>query len=305
MTVLVPDQFKGEAHFNAQGISTIARSREERLDIRPMRIGILNLMPSAQDYEVHLLAPLGRPILQVEPIWIRLASHAYKSTPHAHLDKLYVTYKEAKRAAPLDGLIITGAPVELLPFEDVTYWSELEEIIGDAHQHSASILGICWGGLALARYIGLEKKIYPKKIFGVFPHKRLTSINHPLVGGFDDIFLSPQSRHAGISDALLEAAAQRGEINLLAWGKESGYTIFETVDHRLVMHLGHPEYIKRRLVDEYLRDRAAERIDVDAPHGIDLERPRNTWRSQRNSFFEGWLKLVYLRSLGIETDDQS
>ena len=302
MTLLIPDRFKGRAQLAALGIDSVEKSHAEQFDIRPMRIGILNLMPQAQEYETHLLEPLGRPILQVEPVWLRLRSHVYKSTPLAHLEKLYITHDEALQEAPLDGLIVTGAPVEQLPFEDITYWSELEETLGYAREHYASTLGICWGGLALARLIGIEKIGFEKKLFGVFPAERLAPKEHPLVGGLDDLFDTPQSRHAGIADERLEQAARDGEVNLLAWGKESGYTIFETPDHRFVMNLGHPEYIKRRLVDEYLRDRATNRTDVEAPFGVDLERPHNTRRSQRNTFFEAWLKLIYRRALGIVVD---
>ncbi len=298
MTLVVPDNHRIKARLESLGVDCVERSVAESMKIRPLRIGILNIMPKAQEYEVNLLEPLGRPILQIEPVWIRLKSHVYKSTPHSHLDNLYVSFDEAAEKG-IDALIVTGAPVELMDFDEVHYWDELTRILAWSRERCVSTLGICWGGLALAGVLGLKKTIYPRKIFGVYRLKNLDP--HSLMtAGLDDVFDSPQSRFAGIDDATLEEARDRGLLNLLAWSAETGYVIFETPDHRLVMHLGHPEYIKRRLVDETLRDRKKGRTDVSDPVNFDLERPRNTWRAHRNAFFSSWVKMVYRKALGIE-----
>ncbi len=195
--------------------------------------------------------------------------------------------------ASLDGLVVTGAPVEALPWEQVTYWQELTGIFDAARESGTCLLGICWGGLALAKYIGLEKTIYPQKVFGVYPTRNLVP-DHPIMGGLDDVFWCPQSRHSGIEDAVLEAAEKAGKVRLLAHADKGGYTIFETPDHQILMHLGHQEYNSSRLLDEARRDRARKRKDVGPPENLDEAQPVNNWRANRNEFFNSWIKHVYL-----------
>ena len=153
-------------------------------------------------------------------------------------------------------------------------------------------MGICWGGLALAKILEIEKVVYPKKIFGVFQTTNLNK-NHPIMGDHDDVFWCPHSRHAGIRDDVLESEAKNGSINLLAYSNEAGYTIFESNDNRFLMHLGHPEYNANRLVDEYNRDVNLGRKDVDPPVNISLENPQNRWRGHRNEFFGQWIKYIH------------
>jgi len=254
-------------------------------------------MPKAETYEYSLLLPLGRSIIQIEPVWIRLETHAYKTSNWEHIKNLYVTYGEAMSQRPLDGLILTGAPVEELPFDSVRYWGELCDVLTQARLQIASTLGICWGGLALAKVIGIEKYNFDKKLFGAFL-TRNTERHHPITGDTDDVFWCPQSRHSGIEDALLEQQQLAGNVRVLAYEERSGYTIFESTDQRYLMHLGHPEYEPERLLLEYARDRSQGRNDVDPPENIDLELPMNTWRSHRNEFFSQWIKFVYERSCG-------
>lgn len=271
-------------------ISWITPADAERQDIRPLRIGILNIMPFGKDYEFNLLHPLGLSILQVEPVWIRLESHEYSTGDQQHMDDLYQTYEQACANAPLDGLIITGAPVEKIHFHEVRYWPEISKILGDAQRTCPSTLGICWGGFALAFLVGVDKFSYDHKLFGIFPLQNLDA-GHPITGELDDVFWCPQSRHAGIEDSMLEAAQRDGRLNLLAYGEEAGYSIFETPDHRFLMHTGHPEYNARRLVYEAERDRLQG--DVPPPENFDLTRPVNRWRGHRNTFFTQWLKYCY------------
>ena len=293
MTVILPDKYHAKDALESRGVSCIAKDKALHQDIRPLRIGILNIMPNANSYEFNLLLPLGLSILQIIPIWIKLESHDYKSTDKKHLDKLYVTFSEAVKHAHLDGLIVTGAPVEEIEFEKVHYWPEIKRILKYARNNIVSTLGICWGGLALAKLINIDKIMFPKKIFGVFELKNLNS-HHPVTGNMDDISWCPQSRFAGIADKTLEAARDKGKVNLLAHGKEVGYTIFETPDRRFLMHLGHLEYNSGRLVDETMRDREKGRKDVEEPRNFVIDDPINRWRANRNEFFRAWIKNVYL-----------
>ena len=293
MTIRLSPNHRLKPLFDQHHVAWLGEQEAEHQDIRPLRIGILNIMPHAEDYEFNLLAPMGRSILQIIPVWIRLKTHDYKSSDHAHLDRHYVPFDWAQSVASLDGLIVTGAPVEELPWESVTYWKELCGIVDAAKASGTSILGICWGGLALAKYLGIEKTMYPKKVFGVYATRNLVP-GHPITGDLDDVFWCPQSRHSGIEDAVLEAAAAAGRVRLLAYAEKGGYTIFETPDHQIVMHLGHQEYNSSRLLGEAKRDRLKNRPDVGPLENLDEADPVNTWRANRNEFFNSWIKHVYL-----------
>ena len=292
MTIIIPDKYHIKAALEKQRIQCISDAAASRKDIRPLRIGVLNIMPKAQEYEYNLLIPLGRSIIQIEPIWIKLESHGYKSSSADHLKHFYVSFKDAIKEKHLDGLIVTGAPVEEIPFEEVNYWDEVMNILDYAKENIASTMGLCWGGLALAKYIGIEKTSYREKLFGVFRTKNLDQ-NHPITGDLDDYFWTPQSRHAGIEDKVIEKAQKDGLVNLLAYSEDTGYTMFESSDHKFLAHLGHPEYRTNRLVDEYIRDRDKGRTDVVRPRNLDINRPINTWRNHGFEFFDRWIKYVY------------
>ena len=292
MALILPRSYHKIAAVEKNRISWIEPELAERQDIRPLRIGILNIMPLGKQYEFNLLHPLGLSPLQIEPIWIRLRSHSYKTWDLAHLDNLYVSWEEAMEPNPLDGLIITGAPVEHLPFEEVNYWQELVKIIEEARQNCASTLGLCWAGFAMAYLEGVDKKSFSKKLFGVFPMRSLVP-GHALMGTQDDRFVCPQSRHAGLPDGAMEAAQRQGRLRLLAHGEKVGYTIFETTDQRQLVHLGHPEYNAGRLLTEMERDQA--RGDVQPPENFDPDSPLTLWRSHRNLLFQHWLWFCYQR----------
>ncbi len=292
MTIIIPDKYHIKKALERQRIQCISDVVASHKDIRPLRIGVLNIMPKAEEYEYSLLIPLGRSIIQIEPIWIRLKNHKYKSSSAEHLEHFYVSFDEAVAEKHLDGLIVTGAPVEEIPFEEVNYWNEVTEIMTYAKKNIASTLGICWGGLAIAKHLGIEKVNFREKLFGVFQTKNLDR-EHPITGDLDDYFWTPQSRHAGIDDKVLKDARKNGTVNLLAYSEETGYTIFESTDHKFIAHLGHPEYRTKRLVDEYIRDRDAGRTDVVRPRNLDINRPINIWRSHGFEFFDRWIKFVY------------
>jgi homoserine O-succinyltransferase/O-acetyltransferase len=258
---------------------------------RPLRVGVINIMPRAETYEANLLRPLARASSRVSPVWIRLQSHVYGSSDAQHIARRYVTYEQASSGSPLDGVILTGAPVEELAFEDVHYWAELASILRHARDHVSSTLGLCWGGLALAKQLGLEKQRLPKKLFGVFQNRNLAP-NTGVLGDSDDLFWCAHSRHSGISDEILEGAARDGRVSLLSHASETGYSIFESTDGRYLMHLGHPEYDARRLAFEWERDQSLGRADVEPPRNFDVHRPTNRWRAHRATFFSQWLKTL-------------
>ncbi|OGG99422.1 MAG: homoserine O-succinyltransferase [Candidatus Lambdaproteobacteria bacterium RIFOXYD1_FULL_56_27] len=295
MTVILPKDYHAQEALESNNITCIHPQSAERQDIRPLRIGILNIMPNVKSYEFNLLYPLGKSILQIDPVWIKLDSHAYKSSSSEHLAQLYISFEEAIAHRHLDGLILTGAPVEELEFEAINYWPEIKVILDYARTKIASTIGICWGAMALAKMVGINKVLVPKKIFGVYKTRNLDT-GHNITGDLDDYFHCPQSRHAGYPDAVLEAARDQGLINLLGYSPEAGYTIFETTDQRYLMHLGHPEYNSGRLVEEFHRDQNAGRPDVDPPVNFDVANPVNSWRSHRNEFFSQWIKYVYLKT---------
>jgi homoserine O-succinyltransferase len=292
MTIVVPKDYHLKSALKNRRIECIDQERALREDIRALRIGILNIMPEAQRYEYHLLVPLGRSVIQIEPVWLRLKSHQYHSTSREHLDSVYVTFDQAIAGRDLDGLIVTGAPVEEIPFEEVYYWQEIRDIMSYARAHFISTLGICWGGLALAKFLGIEKVTYPKKLFGVFDTKNIDRTHH-ITGEMDDMFWCPQSRHSGIPDEVLEQKQREGKVNLLAYSVEAGYVIFESSDKRFLMHLGHLEYDEKRLVEEYKRDLKKGRTDVDPPKNIDPDNPINRWRAHSLEFFSQWIKYLH------------
>lgn len=292
MPLLVNDGFRLISALEELNVRCLRQAGEWEQDLRTLRIGIINLMPLAKEYEFNLLLSLGRTELQIEPVWIRLNTHSYHSSDERHLSQHYVTFAEAISRNYLDGLILTGAPVDEIPFQQVKYWNELRQILTFARTRIASTIGLCWGAMALAHLIGIERVSFQKKLFGVFETRNLDR-THPLMSDADDRFWCPQSRYAGFTDESLELAAWEGKINLLAHSADAGYVIFETKDHCYLMHLGHPEYNSRRLVDEFLRDQLLKRTDVGPPINFDPACPVNCWRAHRATFFSRWTNYLY------------
>jgi homoserine O-succinyltransferase len=232
-----------------------------------LRVGIINLMPAAEAYEAMLLGAFAQH--RIAPIWIRLRSHGYASSDAEHLARHYVSYE---RAGALDGLILTGAPVEELAFEQVRYFAELRAILEHARSHVPSTLGLCWGGMALAHLLGIGKRRYDRKLFGVYP--------------LDEHGGCAQSRHAGLDQQALRAAVERGIVRVIA-----GDSIVESADRRYLIHLGHPEYTPARLRFEYERDRALGREDVGEPYGVGPHAP-STPLPHGYVFFARWLAQI-------------
>lgn len=259
-----------------------------------MRIGLVNLMPRPHAYEPLVVDPLAAAAaargVALEVVRIGLRTHASTSADPAYAAS-QVSFAAAL-ARGLDGVIVTGAPVEELPFAEVRYWPELAEVLTTCRARVASTLGLCWGGLAIAQRLGIPKLDLPRKVFGVYAHRALAPA-HPLLGDAPT-FACAHSRHAGIADAALERAAAEGTVQLLAHAPATGYALFATPDARLVAHLGHPEYVAARLAFEWERDRAAGRPDVGPPHGLVGESSTwsTTWADHRATLLAGWLALL-------------
>jgi homoserine O-succinyltransferase len=250
-----------------------------------LRIGIVNLMPRAETYEVTLTRALAASERTFEPIWLRLDTPAYTSSDRTRIEQVYVPLSAALDTGQLDGLIVSGAPVEDLAYDAVTYWPELSAGLRRARSLVRSTLGLCWGGMALAKLLDVEKIGFPKKLFGVYPLQPHGA--HPVLNGA--AVLCPQSRHSGLDPVSLSAAVADGAVRLLAGSEAAGEVILESADGRYLMHTGHPEYETERLGFEYRRDAAAGRCDVAPPVGYDLERPVASWADASATFFRGWL----------------
>jgi homoserine O-succinyltransferase len=256
---------------------------------RTLRIGLLNLMPQLETYEPSLQRALGGVGRPLDLRGVRLHSHAYRSSDPGHLAAHYRTYAEVLDEAPLDGLVLTGAPVEHLPFEEVRYWPELRELLEHASSRGTALLGLCWGAMALARLCGIPKVSLSRKHFGAIRHA-WTPEGRAWSGGGTREFLCPQSRHAALFEPAIEAAVNAQQLVRLDVPGPEGSSLLATPDARLLMHLGHPEYGPERLAAEWTRDRARGRQDVSPPIGYDLDslQPKASWEEDSVAFFQAW-----------------
>jgi len=258
-------------------------------DIRPLKILILNLMPLKEDTEIQLLRELSNTPLQVDTTFMHMATHVSKNTAASHLNKFYVTFEEVKNHK-YDGMIITGAPVEQMDFEDVAYWEELVDIMEWTKTNVTSTLHICWGAQAgLYHHYGIEKILLPEKMFGIYRHK-VVHRRVPIVRGFDDEFNAPHSRHTGVST---EEVHNHPELNVVAESSEAGVLIVMAQNGRQIYVLGHPEYDRMTLDQEYKRD-IGKGLDIKIPRNYyPDDNPNNTpiltWRSVSNGLYTNWL----------------
>lgn len=274
-------------------IYTIEASRALVQDIRPLRILILNLMPKKEETELHLLRLLGNTPLQIDVEFLYMSSHHSKNTPTSHLQKYYNSFEEVKKQR-FDGMIVTGAPVEKLDFDDVDYIEELKSILNWAQTHVYSRFFICWGAqFALNHYFDIEKQALPNKLFGVFDYSNLKP-KHPFVRGFDDIFKIPQSRH---TTADIAALKDTEALDIITEHPEFGPDIMSTKDQRDLFIFGHLEYERDTLKMEYDRDVAATN-NIDLPHNyFPGDNPDNeplfSWKSHGHLLFNNWINETY------------
>ena len=289
MPVRIPSTLPARATLERENVFVMGEERAERQDIRPMRVAILNLMPTKIATETQLLRLLGNSALQIDVTLLHTATHESKNVDAEHLLEHYTTF-ERVRDQKFDGLIITGAPVEQMPFEEVDYWPEVAAIIDWAETAVSSTLNICWGAqAALYRRYGIPKHPLPRKMFGVFEHRTLAPTDR-LLRGFDDSFFAPHSRHTEVRRVDIE---QVGEIAILAESDEAGVYIVGSSDGRHVFVTGHAEYDPATLKSEYDRD-VAKGLPIDVPRnyypGDDPSQPpRVRWRGHANLLFANWL----------------
>ncbi|CAM3287654.1 homoserine O-acetyltransferase MetA [Brevibacillus invocatus] len=289
MPIKVPDGLPATEILTNENIFVMPESRAFTQDIRPLRIVILNLMPVKETTETQLLRLVGNTPLQVEVVLLHMSSHTSKNTSEEHLSSFYHTFADI-RNQKFDGMIITGAPVEQLEFEDVTYWNELKEILDWKMEHVTSTLHICWGAQAgLYHHFGVPKHPLPEKMFGIFPHT-LNKQNVKLFRGFDTYFYVPHSRH---TENRREDIEKVDDLEILSESDDSGVYIVATKDGRQIFVTGHSEYDPYTLQDEYKRD-VNKGLDIAVPQNYypkdDPNRePIVTWRSHANLLFSNWL----------------
>jgi homoserine O-succinyltransferase len=289
MPVKIPDTLPARVILEQENIFVMGEERARHQDIRPLRVGILNLMPNKIVTETQILRLLGNSPLQVDVTLIHMATHRSKNVPEEHLINHYRSFAQVRRQK-FDGLVVTGAPVEHLAFEEVDYWPELTDIMDWAETNVFASLYICWGAqAALYHHYGIPKHPLAEKMFGVFPH-RVLERHHRLMRGFDDEFLAPHSRHTEVRRADVERIP---ELVLLAESDRAGVYIIASRDGRKVFITGHSEYDPPTLKTEYDRDVGKGlpiRIPINYFPDDDPSRtPVVRWRSHAAMLFVNWL----------------
>jgi len=294
MPVRIPSTLPARAVLERENVFVMGEERAARQDIRPMRVAILNLMPTKVATETQLLRLLGNTPLQIDVTLLHTATHESKNVAAEHLLEHYSTFEQV-RHEKFDGLVITGAPVEQMPFEEVDYWPEVAAIIDWADEAVSSTMNICWGAqAALYRRYGIPKYPLTRKMFGVFEHRTLAPTDR-LLRGFDDVFLAPHSRHTEVRRADIERVR---EVAILAESDDAGVYLVGSSDGRHVFVTGHSEYDPLTLKAEYDRD-VARGLPIDVPRNYypddDPSRPPLVrWRGHANLLFANWLNyLVY------------
>ena len=297
MPINIPNNLPAYTVLNNENIFVMTDTAAAHQDIRPLRIAIVNLMPKKIETETQILRLLSNTPIQVDIELIQMASHVTKNTPIEHLTKFYKTFNDV-RDERFDGLIITGAPVEQIPFEEVDYWKELCEIMEWSGTNVCSTMHICWGAQAgLYFHYGIPKYDLPQKMFGVFPHKAEVT-NNPLLRGFDEKFNVPHSRHTEIRRMDVEKVR---ELKILASSSESGIAIISDETDRQFFIMGHLEYDRFTLANEYFRDKdKGLPIEIPKhyfPYNDPSEPPHFNWRSHANLLFSNWLNYcVYQKT---------
>ena len=289
MPVRIPETLPARTVLENENIFVMGEERARHQDIRPLQVVILNLMPTKIATETQLLRLLGNSPLQVEVTLLHTASHESKNVPEEHLVQHYQSFAQVSRRK-FDGLIITGAPVETLSFEEVDYWEELVALMDWSRKSVWSTMHICWGAQAgLYHHYGLQKHPLKEKMFGLFHHRAL-DLREPLLRGFDEVFLAPQSRYTEVRREDIEA---HPALKLLAVSDEAGPFIAASRDGRDVFVTGHPEYDRLTLKSEYDRD-VAKGLPIKVPAnyfpGDDPSRPPlMTWRGHAHLLYANWL----------------
>ena len=302
MPIKVPNDLPVRAILEKENIFVMDENRAIHQDIRPIQILILNLMPIKEDTELQILRELSNTPLQIDCTFMRMRSLDSKNTSKSHLDTFYVTFDQIRRKH-YDGMIVTGAPVELYDFEDVDYWDEISQVFSWINTHVTSTIYLCWAAqAAMYYYYGLQKKLLDKKMFGLFQHK-VFNRKVPLVRGFDDQFLMPHSRY---TDVPAKDIANCPELTILAQSKEAGVFLCMAENGRKIYVTGHPEYGRMQLRREYERDKK-KGIDIDLPKNYFPDddpgkRPPLVWRAHANNLYTNWLNYYVYQSTPYDLD---
>jgi len=289
MPIRIPSDLPAREILDNENIFVMDEFRAMHQDIRPLQVLVLNNMPIKQDTELQLLRALSNTPLQVDVTFMNVKSHISRNTSESHLNKFYISIDEI-RDKKFDGMIVTGAPVEDISFEEVDYWDEICEIFDWAETHVTSTLHICWAAQAgLYHYYGINKNLLPQKLFGVYEHKVLNR-KTPLVRGFDDIFLAPHSRHTETSAAEIHACK---ELTVLAESEAAGVFLAIAEEGKKIFVTGHPEYDRYTLNNEYFRD-LNKGLPIQVPYNYypndnPNEKPLLQWRSHSNNLYSNWL----------------
>ena len=281
----------------------MTEKRASTQDIRPLKIAIVNLMPTKEVTETQLLRLLGNTPLQIEISLVRMENHQSKNTDDSYLDKFYIPSSEVFKHK-FDGMIITGAPVEQLPFEDVDYWEELCQIMDYARKNVFSTLYVCWGSFAgLYHHYGIPKYPLERKLSGIFMNERSVE-GEPLLRGFDDTFPIPQSRHTTLKK---EDVLKVFDLTILAESAEAGVTIIKSKDNREIFMTGHLEYDTLTLAEEYYRD-IGKGMKVPLPKNYfptnNVNRmPTRYWRATAHLFYSNWLNYYVYQATPFAIDE--
>lgn len=289
MPIRVQNDLPVKEILEQENIFVMDEYRAAHQDIRPLSIGLLNLMPLKEDTELQILRSLSNTPIQVDVTFVRMTSHVSKNTSTSHIYKFYEPFENI-RDKKFDGFIITGAPVEQMAFEEVDYWEELVKIMEWTKTNVTSTLHLCWGAQAGIYYhYGIDKKELPKKLSGVYRH-RVRNRKIPLVRGFDDVFMAPHSRHTEVPQQLLE---EDERITILADSLQAGVFLCMAEEGRQIFVMGHPEYDRMTLDSEYKRDMGrglAPQIPENYYPDDDPEnKPVLTWRSHANNLYTNWV----------------
>ena len=300
MPIKVQNDLPARAILETENIFMMDEDRALSQDIRPLQIVILNLMPIKEDTETQLLRALSNTPLQLDITFLHMSSHESTHTSVSHLNKFYVTFDQIRKQK-FDGMIITGAPVEQMEYEEVQYWDELTHIMDWSETNVTSTLHICWGAQAgLYYHYGIPKYLLPQKAFGIFEHR----VHHrkiPLLRGFDDVFWAPHSRNTGVDS---KAIAACDDLLLLADSPEVGELILMAQDGRQIFVLGHLEYDRLTLDKEYKRD-IAKGIDIALPENYypnddPDQKPLLRWRGAANAMYSNWINYYVYQETPFE-----
>ena len=289
MPIRVQNDLPVKEILEKENIFVMDENRAVHQDIRPIKIGLLNLMPLKEDTELQLLRSLSNTPLQVDIVFLAVKNHVSKNTSANHLNRFYENFENVKDQK-FDGFIITGAPVEQMPFEEVDYWEETCKILDWAETHVTSTLHICWAAQAgFYHYYGINKRQLTQKLFGVYEHK-VSNRKIPLVRGFDDIFLAPHSRHTETPSEAIHACK---DLTILAESEKAGVFLAIAEEGRKIFVAGHPEYDRYTLSNEYHRD-LDKGLPIQIPYNYypnddPEQRPLLQWRSHCNNLYSNWL----------------